>query len=54
MQNLAEKFRNPQSRGEKLQFIKLRQIHPSYIVYTLRLVHDYLRVAKVTNNNLDC
>ena len=30
MQDLAAKFKSPQSRGKKLQFIKLRQIHPSH------------------------
>ena len=49
MQDLAAKFKNPQSRGK---FIKLRQIHLSHTLY--RLVYDYLRVAKVTNDNLDC
>ena len=30
MQNLAEKFKSPPSREKNLQFIKLRQIRPSY------------------------
>ena len=29
MRDLAAKFESPQSRGKKLQFIKLRQIDPS-------------------------